>query len=308
MKIGLYPGCSLTGSSREYNESVVAIAKRLGIELVEIPDWNCCGATAAHNLNKELSLALPTRILAIAEREGLDRIVVPCAACYSRLTVTQHELHENPILKSKISEKIELKYNGNVKILNVIQLIQEFGIDKIKEKITKPFSYKAACYYGCLLVRPPKILQFDRPEDPQTMDNIMKALGAESIEWNYKSECCGAAMSVAKTDIVNRLSGVIVDDATSRGADFIIVACPMCHSNLDMRRPSIEKYMGKKLPVPILYITQAIGLALGISETELGIQRHFVKVIMPEIKVVPKDEKVAKKKVEVKIEEEVEEI
>jgi len=295
MRIGLYPGCSLTGSSREYNESVVAIAKGLGIELVEIPDWNCCGATAAHNLNKDLSLALPTRILAIAEREKLESVVVPCAACYSRLTVTQHELHANPILKNKISELIEMKYNGTTKVLNVIQMIQQYGTDKIKEKITKPFNYKVACYYGCLLVRPPKVLQFDRPEDPQSMDEIMRMLGAEAIDWNYKSECCGAAMSVAKVEIVGRLSGNIVEDATSRGADFIIVACPMCHSNLDMRRPNIEKFIGKSLPIPVLYLSQAIGMAIGCSDKDLGIERHFVKVNMPAPRV-KEPEKTAKKK------------
>ncbi len=302
MKVGLYPGCSLTGSSREYYESIVAISKALDIEIVEIPDWNCCGATAAHNLNKELSLSLPARNLALAEKEGLDTIIVPCAACYSRLSVVQHELHENPVLKARIKEILGMDYQGKSKILNVIQFIQQFGTDKIKEKLVNPLGFKVACYYGCLLVRPPKILNFDRPENPESMEAIMKSIGAEPIDWNYKTECCGAAMSVAKTSIVGKLSGQIVEDAAERGADAIIVACPMCHSNLDMRRPEIEKATGKKISIPVLYLSQAIGLSVGVNAKELGLFRHFVKVNLPEKKV----EQVKETKPTVKIEEQVE--
>lgn len=282
MKIGLYPGCSLKGGSREYKESVNAIAEHFNIELLDIPDWNCCGATAAHNMNKELSLALPARILALAEKEGMDTVVVPCAACYSRLAITQHELNENSELKNKVSEIMGMPYNGTIKIQNVIQFIQEHILPVLPEKIKKPFNHTVACYYGCLLVRPTKILSFDRPEDPQTMDAVMVALGATSIDWAYKVECCGAGMSVARTDVVGRLSGKIVEDAIDRGAEAIIVACPMCHSNLDMRRPDINKALGKNIEAPVIYITQAIGLACGIDANKLGLQRHFVPVKLKE--------------------------
>ena len=158
MKIGIYPGCSLTGSSRDYYESVYALAKAFDFEPLQIPDWNCCGATAAHNLNKELSLALPARILAIAEREGLEEIIVPCAACYSRLVVTAHELKKDPELKNRINEVIEMEYRGTARILNVIEWIDKYIAPKLEGKIKKPFDYKVACYYGCLLVRPNKVL------------------------------------------------------------------------------------------------------------------------------------------------------
>lgn len=282
MKIGLYPGCSLKGGSREYKESVNAVAEYFNIELLDIPDWNCCGATAAHNLNHELSLALPARILALAEKEGMDTVLVPCAACYSRLTITQFELNENGSLKNKISDILGIPYNGTVKIQNIIQFIQEHILPVLPEKIKKTFDHTVACYYGCLLVRPAKILSFDRPEDPQTMDLVMTALGAKSIDWAYKVECCGAGMSVARTDVVGRLSGKIVEDAVDRGAEAIIVACPMCHSNLDMRRPDINKALGKNIETPVIYITQAIGLACGIDPNKLGLQRHFVPVNLPE--------------------------
>ena len=156
MKIGFYPGCSLKGTSREYNESVLALAKALDIQLEEIEDWNCCGATAAHSVNKELSLSLPARVLALAERQGFKEIVVPCAACYNRLSTTQYELAQDENKKKKISEIIEMPYEGSVKILNVLQMLQKYSLDTIKSKIVKPFAHKVACYYGCLLVRPHK--------------------------------------------------------------------------------------------------------------------------------------------------------
>lgn len=277
-KIGLYPGCSLTGSARDYNQSVVALAKEFGIELVEIPDWNCCGATAAHNLNKELALSLPARNLALAEANGITDIVVPCAACYSRLSLTQHELMSDLPLKNRISDILELDYSGNVTILNVIEWIDRDIMDKVDEKIKNRFIRKVACYYGCLLVRPPKVLKYDRPENPQTMDVVMEKIGASSLDFPYKTECCGAGFSVSKTEVVSKLSGKIIKEATEREAEAIIVACPMCHSNLDMRRTDINKYHQTNLQIPVLYITQALGLAVGISEKELGLDRHFVEV------------------------------
>lgn len=278
MKTGIYPGCSLTGSARDYNESVMAIAQAFGIVLEQVPDWNCCGATAAHNLNKQLSLALPARILAQAEKAGMEEIVVPCAACYSRLVVTQHELRIHPELKNQVSEVIEMDYRGTTRILNVIEWIDKYIVPTLEEKKVKPFTHKVACYYGCLLVRPASILKYDRAENPETMDIVMKKLGAEPVDFAFKTECCGAGLSISRTDIVAKLSGKIIEDAEYRGAEAIIVACPMCHSNLDMRRPDINKYWEQKFNTPVLFVTQAIGLALGLSPEKLGLKRHFVEV------------------------------
>ncbi|NOU45996.1 MAG: CoB--CoM heterodisulfide reductase iron-sulfur subunit B family protein [Bacteroidales bacterium] len=278
MKIGIYPGCSLTGSARDYNESVFALAKAFDIELVQVPDWNCCGATAAHNLNKELSLSLPARILATAEKNGLDEVLVPCAACYSRLAVTQHELKMNPELKNRIGEIIGMDYRGTTKLINVIEWIDAYIIPNLEGRITKPFDYKVACYYGCLMVRPNKVLNYDRAEDPQTMDIAMEKIGAHPLYFPFKTECCGAGLSVSRTEIVAKLSGKIIEDAEHRGADTLIVACPMCHSNLDMRRPSINKYWESDFKLPVMYVTQAIGLAVGLTAKDVGLQRHFVKV------------------------------
>ena len=281
MKIGFYPGCSLTGSSREYNESLLAIAKEAGVELCEISDWNCCGATAAHNLNKELSLSLPARNLALAELEEMDELVVPCAACYNRLVMTQHELGENESLKKIVSEKLQLPLNNGIKILNVLQFLEKHIVPRLDTLVKKPLDFDVACYYGCLLVRPRSVMKADRFEDPMTMDLIMKKLGANAIDWPFKTECCGAGFSVSKPEIVGELSGKIVRDAVDRGAKAIVVACPMCHSNLDMRRPAIESYLNMKVDIPVIYITQAIALAMGLSPRQAGIQRHFVPVNLP---------------------------
>lgn len=276
MKVGYYPGCSLTGGSREYHESVTALAKAFNIELVQIPDWNCCGSTAAHNLNKTLSLSLPARNLGLAEKNGLDEIVVPCAACYNRLTTTQNELNHDKKLKDDISGVIGMPLGGKTEILNVIQFMQKYILPSIPEKTKKPFSFNVACYYGCLLVRPQKEVKFDRAEDPRSMDEIAAAAGAMPVEWPFKTECCGAGLTMSKTDTVARLSGKIVREAVERKAEAIVVACPMCQSNLDMRRPEINRATGMKLDIPVIYITQLVGLAAGLDKKELGLQRHFV--------------------------------
>ena len=279
MKFGIYPGCSLTGSARDYNESVFALAEAFGLDFTQIPDWNCCGATAAHNLNKELSLALPARILALAEKNGLEEIIVPCAACYSRLVVTQHELKKDPVLKNRISEVIEMDYRGTSRILNVIEWIDKYIVPQLDAKIVNQFKYKVACYYGCLLVRPDKVLNYDRAEDPQTMDVVM------SKAWMQLRLIIPTRQNAAVPDSqfhvqisYQSFRGKIIEDAEHRGADAIIVACPMCHSNLDMRRPDINKYWKTEFNIPVIFVTQAIGLAIGLPASKVGLKRHFVEV------------------------------
>ena len=276
MNIGFYPGCSLKGTASDYAQSTVALANAFDIHFTEIEDWNCCGATAAHNLNKELAAALPARVLALAEKQGLNEIVVPCAACYNRLSVAQHEWNEDQDLKNRVSEIIGMPLLGTCKILNVMQFIEKYIAGRIEEKIVKPFDHSVVCYYGCLLVRPHAILQFDRLENPQSMDELMLKIGAKPLDWGFKTECCGGGLSVSRTGVVARLSGKIVQDAENRGAEAIIVACPMCQSNLDMRRNHIDSYLKRKTKIPVLYITQAISLAVGVNREDLGLKKLFV--------------------------------
>ncbi|MBP7745419.1 MAG: CoB--CoM heterodisulfide reductase iron-sulfur subunit B family protein [Phycisphaerae bacterium] len=278
MRMGFFPGCSLEGSSREYLESLRAIAPALGLELAEVPDWNCCGATAAHTLNHKLALALPARILALAEKAGLDELLVPCSACFSRLAATRHELAENAALRKEIADIIEMPYQGRTEVLNALEVLARCVTNNFKDKVRVPFAHKVACYYGCYLTRPAKIATCARAEDPQEMDELMKIAGAEPIDWAFKVECCGAGLSVSRTSTVAELSGRIVEDAVRRGAEALVVACPMCHTNLDLRRDAITSHRGQHYTVPVLYISQVLGLALGLDEQTLGLHRHHVPV------------------------------
>ncbi len=278
MSVAVYPGCSLNGSSREYMESLRAVLGSLEIPLNEVDDWNCCGATAAHNIDHDMAVVLPSRILAQTAKDGYSDLLVPCAACYNRLRNIQTEIKDSPEIREKASLLLNQEINTPDSIVNILEYLQSTVMSRLESKSLQPLGKKVACYYGCLLVRPQGISDEKQIEDPQGMDEIMIKLGAEPINWAFKTECCGAGFSVSKTETVTRLSSEILIDAADRGAEAIIVACPMCHSNLDMRRKEIEKHSGRKFDIPVLYITQAIGLALGISAKNLGLQRHFVPV------------------------------
>ncbi len=276
MRIGFYPGCSLEGTAVDYNESLNEVCKAVGIELAEIEDWNCCGATAAHSLNKLLSVALPARVLALAEQQGFDEIVVPCAACYSRLLSAYHEIKTDEKLRIKIPEILEMQYKGTTRPIGMLEFLEKYLFKLVEEKLINKINLKAACYYGCLLTRPPKLTNAERYEDPLMMENVLKKMGTESIDWSYKTECCGAGLSVTRTDVVARLSGDVIKDATDRGAEVIVVACPMCQSNLDLRRKEINEYLDTDTNIPVIFITQILGLAMGIDEKKLGLHRLFV--------------------------------
>jgi len=281
MKVGFFPGCSLEGSSREYHESLRAIAPALDLELCEVPDWNCCGATAAHTLNHKLALALPARILALAEQAGFTELLVPCSACLARLASTRDELTRNEALRREISAVIELPYAGTTRVLSVLDVLLTCARDGLKDRVRHPFAHKVACYYGCYLTRPARLAPCRRTEDPQEMDELMRAVGAEPIDWAFKVECCGAGLSVSRLETVAELSGRILADAAERGAEAIVVACPMCHTNLDLRRDAILRRRGTNWRLPVLYVSQVIGLALGLNERTLGLHRHHVPVRFP---------------------------
>ncbi len=275
-KLGYFPGCSLHGTAVEYDESLIEIAKFAGIELTEIDDWNCCGATAAHSINSTLSVALPARNLALAEKQGFEDLLVPCAACFSRLAQAKYDMKFDEKYKSKIPQIIEMDYEGTANPLTVLDFLSKYILPNLNEQVRNRIEAKIACYYGCLMTRPKKLSNIDRAEDPLVMEEMLEKFGSKCIDWAFKVECCGAGLSVARTDIVAKLSANIISDAEARGAEIIVVACPMCQSNLDMRRPAINEYLGKKSDIPILFITQIIGLALGISPKKLGLERHLV--------------------------------
>ena len=280
MNIGLYPGCSLEGSSREYADSLRAIAPYLALEFQEMEGWNCCGASAAHALDHALAVSLPASILAQAEQQHLQDLLVPCAACFNRLASAKHTLADDASLRASVTAELRVPYAGSTQLHNILEVLSTALTKETLSRMSGTFPHKVVCYYGCLLVRPTKVVHSSRPEDPLAMDEIMKLIGATPLTWGMKTECCGAGLSVSRTDVVGELCGRILADADARGAEAIIVACPMCHSNLDMRRRESERAAGRQFSMPVLYVTQAIGLALGIDPERLGLHRHFVNVVL----------------------------
>ncbi len=278
MRYAYYPGCSLSSTGLEYGISTKAVAKHLGIDLWEIPDWNCCGSSPAHNKDHWLSLALPARNMAIVEQEdeNLD-IVVPCASCYGRLKATQQAVKNSEETRKTVEDIIEMKYEGKNEVKSLLDVVvNDLGLEKIKEKVVKPLSnLKVASYYGCLLVRPVD-LGFDDPEDPQTMDSLVGTLGGNPIDWAFKVECCGATISTSRPNVGISMINGILQDAKDKGAECIITACPLCFLNLDMHQNDSKTRSGENFNLPIFYFTELIGLALGYSPKEIGLGKHFI--------------------------------
>ena len=277
MKIGYYPGCALHGSSNDYEESLRACCATLDVQLREVDEWICCGATAAHSLNQKLSTALPARNLALAEREGFGEMLAPCPMCSMQLIKAKKALATDSSLRDEISRVVELEIQGKTRVLNLIQIFEAIGLDKVKAAVKNPLtSIKAACYYGCLLTRPPDVVAFDDCEQPSSMEAVVEALGAKTVDWSYRTECCGGGMTLASEDIVLDLSHKILSNAAAHGANCLVVACPMCHVNLDMKQPAIKNRYSDTKKMMVYYLTDVIGLALGLPESALGINRHFV--------------------------------
>ena len=276
MNIGYYPGCALHGSSNDYEQSLRACLGVLDVQLGEIKDWICCGATAAHSLNHKLSLALPARNLAVAERDGFKELFAPCPLCSMQLLKVKKAVGDERVRK-ELSEIVEADVRGESEVLNLIQMFEKIGVDRLKSAVKTPLqSITAACYYGCLLTRPPDVVHFDDFEQPSSMEAIVAALGAKTVEWNYKTECCGAGMTMSNEEIVLELAHKILSNAAEHGANCLVVACPMCHVNLDMKQAAVERRFGKKLGMVVYYLSDLVGLALGLSAEQLGINRHFV--------------------------------
>lgn len=287
MKTGYFPGCCLHSTARNYESSNQAVFKTLGVQLEEIPDWNCCGSTPAHQTDHLLALALTARNLAQAEKAGMKEVMAPCAACFNHLRTTEIECAKSEEIHEEVQKAIEMKYKNTVHVLNILELlIDRIGIQEVVSKVKKPLSgLRVAPYYGCMLTRPTKITRFDHPTNPMSMGHLLEALGAEVVTWGAKTDCCGAGYVLNRLEVVVDLSGRIVYQAKEAGADVIATACPMCMSNLDLRQGAMEKATGKVSKVPVMYITELIGMALGFSASELGIKKHVVSTAAVSVKI-----------------------
>ena len=270
-----YPGCSLEGTARDFHLSTTAVAKALGLALPEIPNWVCCGSTPAHQTDPLLALALPAQNLAAA---GGRTVAVCCAACYSRLKVANHEIAGDPAVRQQVAKVIGRDYDGQTPILHLLEILaRDLGPAAIAARVRQPLrGLKVACYYGCLLSRPPAVTQFDDAENPTLMDQVLRAAGAQALDWPHKTECCGASYSITEVSIVLSLTRELLAMAKAAGADCIATACPLCQINLDMRQQDIERKYGEQYGLPVFYFTQLLGLSFGLSAGELGLSSLIV--------------------------------
>ncbi len=274
MKYAYYPGCSLHSTAVDYQQSIDSVFKKLAIELQEIEDWTCCGASAAHVSGVLLPLALPAKDLWKAEKMGLE-VVAPCAACYNRMRQANHKLRENAELRRKVNQVLQADYRAQVKVRHISDIVvNEYGVEAIAKLLEKDLKgMKVACYYGCLSARPQKIVAFDDPVYPSYLDRLIRALGGESIEWPFKTECCGGSFSVSKKDVVLKLTHDLLDMAKNLGAEAMVVDCPLCQFNLDFRQEEVEKQYGVHYGLPVFYFTQLLGLSLGLRGEALGLEK-----------------------------------
>ena len=276
--VAYYPGCSLHGTAREYDVSTRSVAKKLGLELEEIEGWVCCGASAAHWSSHELAASLPLKNLALVEKKGYKSVTAPCAMCFYQLKRGAHDVAQNPALKEKVAREMSYRYEGGVDVQNAIDtFLYQVGLPQIARQVSRPLSgLKVACYYGCLLTRPPEVTGAEDPEYPRSMDRLMRAIGAQPLDWSSKTDCCGAALAMTQHEAAFGLMARILENARQVGAEALVVACPMCHANLDARQDEVARHSGLDFRLPVFYFTQLMALALGLEEKDIGLGKLLV--------------------------------
>jgi len=285
-KLAYYPGCPSESHAIEQDMSTKAIFEKLGIELIEVEDWNCCGAAEAED--PMMVYALNARNLAIAEKDDLKMMVTSCSVCFYNLARTNEAIEGDEELKGKLKAiDPALEYKGSVKAKHVVDVIvNEIGLDEIAKRIEKKIPVKVAPYYGCYMGRPSR-LGFDDPDNPETMDKMIEALGGEVIPYSQmKAKCCGGPLMMTRSDLAFEMTKNLLEDAKAKGADCVVTACPLCHMMLDAKQPDIEAAFGIKLDMPVLYFTQFVGLGLGIDPKKLGMNKNIVSTKTIEEKVI----------------------
>ncbi|MEI6122967.1 MAG: CoB--CoM heterodisulfide reductase iron-sulfur subunit B family protein [Bacteroidota bacterium] len=283
MKYLYYPGCSLKSSGKSYEESMLAVFKHLSIDLQELKDWNCCGATNYMSINEQSAMSVTTRNLALAEEQGESgeiNLVAPCNACYMGLLKTKKYLENEQGLRDSVLTKLNsigMKYEGRVNVRHPLDiLVNDFGLEKIKMAVKKPLKdLNVVSYYGCQVVRP--ITTFDDASDPVFMDQIVMTLGATAIDWGMKVRCCGGSMTSTVSDVGLRLNYLLLKEAKRKKADIIITACPLCQFNLECFQDKISRKFDENINIPVVFFPQLMGMAFGLDKKELGLQRMFVQ-------------------------------
>lgn len=280
MGIPYFPGCTLSTKAKNYDRSGRAVAKALGLDLEELPDWQCCGATFPLMLDDSMALIAPTRILYQAQQAG-DRVTTLCSICFNVLRRSQALLERDEEMLDRINWFTEQDYEGNVQVTHFLEILRddlgwEEGPAPLAEQVKRPLTgLKAAPYYGCLLLRPYDEMGLDDPEDPRILHDLLRALGAEPVDFPYAVECCGSYLMVKDPGVPEALSRDIVTSAREHGADVVVTACPLCQFNLDyLQRETARTRAGGRIPV--VYFTQLMAVALGLPEEMYAFEDHYV--------------------------------
>ena len=280
MKLAYFPGCSLKGLGRAYEESLLPVMKHLGVELVELDDWNCCGATAYMAVDEVKACVLAARNLALAEKTGQQQLMAPCAACYLVLNKAKHYFHDYPAIKKTMDHAlaaIGLKYDGDTAVRHPLDvLLTDVGLEAVRQKVVRPLKgLKVAPYYGCQIVRP--YATFDDQYNPTAMDTLLEALGATVVRYPLKTKCCGGSLTGTVPAAGMRMVYILLNEARKRGADCLATVCPLCQFNLDAYHAKVASQYGP-VRVPTVYFTQLMGLAFGLPEKELGLNRSAIRL------------------------------
>ena len=274
MKYTFFPGCSLEATAKDFQTSTLAMAGKVGLELAELEDWICCGSTAAHSSDPLLADALPAQNLRAAKGQT---VAVACAACYSRLKMANHHIASDAAVRAKVAKVVGGDYDGLTPVRHLLEILSEDLGPAVAKAIRRPLTgLKVACYYGCLLSRPPEVTQFDDAENPTVMDRLLQTAGAIPVDWPHKTECCGASFSITDSSIVVELTNRVLGMAQAAGVDCVATACPLCQLNLDMRQRDVELKYGRRYNLPIFYFTQLLGLAMGCSASDVSLSSLIV--------------------------------
>lgn len=273
-KVAYFPGCSGTSSARDYDRTVRTTANILGIDLVEPPGWQCCGSSPAHATDATQAHVMPMRTMATIERMGLTKVTSPCSNCFSRLKFVENEGMQDAGALEQVKQDTNYDFQGKVQVQHFIDTILEHATpEQIKARVERPLTgLKVACYYGCLITRPAKLTEAEHVEYPMKMDYLLRALGAETVDWSSKTDCCGGSLSVTQTDVALKMSRDVLENAHACGADAVITMCPMCHMNLDAR----QENMHLDFEIPIFHSTQLTTLAFGVDPKQSFFNKNLI--------------------------------
>ena len=277
MKVSYFPGCTLNTTGKGFDNAVRASTAAVGLELVELPEWNCCGATYPLIVDNMLELAAPAHVLVAARDEG-EIVTTACTTCYNVLKRTNRFIRDHKEERERINAFIEAEYDGEVEVMDILHLLRDkIGFDAVKAKVKKPLKdLRVASYYGCMVLRPPDEVAYDDPDHPQSLDDLMTALGATPVDFAHKNECCGAYLAVKDAQITREMVYTILKSAQSAGAEAVATNCPLCQFNLDKQQVEMRKMYTGYQPIPIFYFSQLMGLALDLDASEYGWDRHYV--------------------------------